>query len=53
MESANCEGQNFEDKFKNAIENFYMTNVICRASGVMADCVKAFLTDDKNKKKAA
>lgn len=48
-----AKGKLLKDKFKNAIENFYMTNVICRASNVMADCVKAFLTDDKNKKKAA
>lgn len=28
--------------FKNAVENFYMTNSICRASKIMAQCTAAF-----------
>lgn len=33
---------NVSGKFVSAIDNFYMTNVICRASKVMADCTKEF-----------
>ncbi|HEY0901387.1 MAG TPA: hypothetical protein VGD95_04625, partial [Micavibrio sp.] len=32
--------------FVSAVPNFYMSNVICRASVTMADCTRVFLHND-------
>ncbi len=37
-------GSILKSPLKNTIENYYITNVICRASETMQDCVDAFLT---------
>ena len=47
-------GKLLKSPFKNTITNFYMTNVIARASETMAECVDAFLPKiKKTQKKAA
>jgi len=40
-------------KFKPTIDNFYMTDVISRASQTMAECSKNLNSEDKNQKEAA
>ncbi len=39
-------GNVLKDEFKNPVENFYVTNAICRASETMAECTRVFLEED-------
>ena len=39
--------------FKNTIDNYYMTNVICRASQTMQDCTDKFVAKKTTQKKKA
>ncbi len=52
MKDFGAEGKMLKKPFTLPIQNYYMTNVICRASKTMADCVKSFLMEDANDKAA-